>query len=99
MASTIPKGIAFKVTNGREGQYVKATNITSGGTMTGKLNSNKECVLNPAKELGSEWSENDKIQGSISGEINQCSVKTIKNGGCAFSFSNTATSSMSNVTM
>ena len=98
MPAIVPKGISFKVDNGREGQYVKATNITSGNTITGRLSSAKECVLNPAKSART-WAEGDKIQGSISGEINQCDEKTIKNGGCTFSFTNSATSTMANVSL
>ena len=85
-APSIPKGIVFKVTAGREGQYVKATNITAGGTITGQLNANLECRLNPLKETGTAWSEGDKIQGSIQGEIVQCAEKAIGKGGAIFNF-------------
>lgn len=89
-APSVPKGIAFKVTAGREGQYVKATNITAGGTITGQLNANKECRLNPLKETGTAWSEDDKIQGSIQGEIIECAEKPISKGGAIFNFTSTA---------
>ncbi len=89
-APSIPKGIVFKVTSGREGQVVKATNITRGGTIRGQLNSKGECRLNPTKELGTSWAENDKIQGSIQGEIIECAEKTIGNGGAIFKFDNSA---------
>lgn len=85
-APGIPKGIVFKVTNGLEGQYVKATNITRGGTITGQLNSNNECRLNPLKETGTAWSENDKVQGSIQSAVVQCAEKTIGKGGAIFNF-------------
>jgi len=98
MPATTPKLISFKVSSGSEGEYVKATNITSGGTVRGQLNASKECVINVAKE-GFTWSEGDKIHGSISGRLNQCAEKTLTKGGCTFSFSDTATSSMASVSL
>ncbi|MHA1827948.1 MAG: hypothetical protein ACTSX6_04790 [Candidatus Heimdallarchaeaceae archaeon] len=98
MPAAVPKLIKFKVTNGNLGEYVKVTNVTSGGTLTGKLNSSGECELNPADE-GLTWSEGDKVQGSISGRINQCAEKTITKGGCTFNFTTSATSSMANVNL
>ena len=95
---TPPKLIAFKVTNGSVKEWVKATNITSGGTIRGQLDSSGQCSLNPAKS-NLTWNEGDKIHGSISGRINQNSEQIIKGGGCLFQFTNSATTTIASISI
>ena len=71
-----PVQIAVKVTNGREGEYVKVTNLTSGGTIRAKLNSAKEGAVNSA-DSGFTWNIGDVIQATISGRINQTIQQTL----------------------
>ena len=55
-----PFTISVKNGNLSVNDYIKVTNYTSGGTITGKCKSNGECVLNPANsELN--WSNGDEI--------------------------------------
>ncbi len=96
MPRAVPKIIAFKVTNGSEGEYVKATNVTSGGTIRIQLNSNKEALINQSNS-DFTWNEKDLIHGSISGRINQSAEKIINNGGCTFNFTSSATTTIANI--
>ena len=77
-----PAIITIKVTNGNEGEYVKVTNFTSGGTIRGKLNSNKEVILEPS-ESNLTWNENDSISVEMYGRITNSSLKTISKGGAS----------------
>ena len=69
-APTLPVQIAVKVTSGREGEYVKVTNLTSGGTLRVQLNSKSEGVVN-SKDISTTWAVGDVIQAEIHGRINQ----------------------------
>ena len=73
---TSPIQIAVKVTSGREGEYVKVTNLTNLGTLRVQLNSNKEGVVN-SKNLSTTWAIGDVVQVEMHGRINQTLRKTI----------------------
>jgi len=73
-----PVLITIKVTNGNAGEYVKVTNLTSGNTMRGILNSSGEAILNTAdKKYGYTWNNGDAIQVEIHGRINQVVNQTL----------------------
>lgn len=92
-----PKIIGIKVNSGTAEEYIKITNLTSGGTLTAKLNSDGEAVFNPA--LIRTWSEGDVIHAVMSGRINQCAEGKISKGGINFKFNNTATTTMANISL
>ena len=74
-----PITVGVKVTNGSQYEYVKVTNLTSGGTITGQLNADKECVLN-SEESNLTWNAGDALVVSIAGRLNQ-NVKITAKGG------------------
>ena len=98
-ATDRPKVVGFTVDNANQGEYVKVTNITSGGTMKGAVDSNGELTLNSEKELGTEWSEGDVVVGQISGRLNESSKKTLTKGGATFNFTSTATTTIPNLSL
>lgn len=65
-----PVSIAVKVTNGNEGEWIKVTNFTSGGTIRAQLNSKSEAVVNSA-ESNLTWKVDDIIQVEVHGSLNE----------------------------
>lgn len=74
----LAKVIGVRVSSGTAGEYVRFRNNTRGGVITGRLNSNKEVVVNPASSLN--WQNDDEIQIEMTGRAKGVKVGTIKSG-------------------
>jgi hypothetical protein len=96
---TAPISIKVKNTNLSEGEYVKITNFTSGGTLRGRVNSSGEITLDPnASSL--TWADGDKVQAESTGRIPFVSYGTIsKSSFKAVSTASTADTSTPAVDM
>ena len=71
--------IGIKNTNLEDGEYVKVTNLTAGGTLREKIKSN-EAVLNPSNS-NLTWSNGDSLLIESNGRIPFSSTATITKGG------------------
>lgn len=95
---TIGKVIHITVTNGTAGEVVKVTNLTTGGTVSGKIDSNKQVALNSA-ESGVEWANGNVVQAEINGRINGVQTGTITSGGVKITLGASADTSTKGVSM
>lgn len=80
------KVIHITVTNATAGDRVKVTNLTSGGTIIGKVDSNGQITLN-SSNISTSWG-NDTVQAEIHGRINQVGTGTINKGGVSITLNN-----------
>ena len=65
-APTMPGSIGIKVAGANAGEYVVVRNNTRGGQLTGKINSAKEVILNPASS-DLDWRDGDDLVIEMSG--------------------------------
>ena len=80
MATTYtPFIISIVCANLSDGEWVKVTNFTNGGTLRGRVKSG-ECILNPANEKFS-WANGDIIQVETQGRISDSTTTTLSKGG------------------
>ena len=94
-----PIVIGIKNTNLSEGEYVKVTNYTSGGTIKIAVNSSGEAKVTPANE-GLTWNSGDVIVIEGQGRIPFRSQKTLSDGGVTVtSSSSTANTSSPSVSL
>ena len=70
--------IGVDVTDGREGEWVKVTNFTKGGTIRKQLDATKRATIN-SKEHGNfdDWDKGDVVQAEIQGRVTSVLKQTI----------------------
>lgn len=88
-----PKAIHVKVTNGASGEYVKVTNLTSGSSITGVLNSKLEVVVNIPGSNG------DAILVRSQGSVLGSEKTTISGGGTTVTIGEGAATSFPSVSL
>ena len=79
---TTPSSIVIAVkssTTAYDGEYVKVTNLTSGGTITGQFK-DSECILNPANS-NLTWSNGDLLNIEVKGRLIGSTQTRISKGG------------------
>ncbi len=79
---SIPIGIKAPSLN--DGEWVKVTNLKSGGTLRGQIKSG-ECILNPANS-NLTWNDKDTLSVESNGRILESSAATISKGGAQIKF-------------
>lgn len=89
---TLQKVIGVKVPDASIGEYVKVSNLTSGGQYYAKIQgTDRSVVLSQNEDF--IWAENDVIQAEIHGRINGYARKTIQAGGASIIISASADTS------
>ena len=63
-----------------EGEYVIVKNLTSGGKITDKANSNGEVLINPG-DSGLTWNNGDTLSVEVQGRLLGSTSTTISKGG------------------
>ena len=76
--------IGIKAPNLSDGEWIKVTNLDSGGTIRGQVKS-KECILNPANS-DLTWKEGDALSIETNGRILESANVTLTKGGAKKSF-------------
>lgn len=75
-----PKVIGVKVPAANIGEYVKVTNLTSGGSATARISgTDRVAITNPGEDFA--WNNGDTIQAEIHGRINGYARAKIEGGG------------------
>lgn len=92
------KNIRIKVTNGTKGEYVTIWNSTKGERVRKELGTGADVVYNPAND-DYTWAKDDVIYAEIQGRINQINNGTITAGGVSITLSNSANTSIPDVSL
>ena len=78
--------IGIKVPDARVGEYVKVTNLTSGGQFYARLQgADISAIINQGDDFS--WANNDIIQAEIHGRVNGYARTTIQAGGASMTIS------------
>ena len=64
-----------------EGEFVKVTNFTSGGTLRGTVDSNGEAILTISPDFNFTWKNNDVCSIEVSGRLIGSKTVSITKGG------------------
>lgn len=72
------------------GEYVKVTNFTSGGTLRGTVDSNKEAILTVPLDFDYAWANGDVCSVEINGRLLGSAQATINKGGIAITVTTSA---------
>jgi len=74
------KVVAVKVTNANIDEYVKVTNLTSGGTTYAKIRgADRSAIVGPPEDF--DWNNGDTVQAEIHGRLNGMVRGKIQAGG------------------
>ena len=76
-----------------EGEFIKVTNLTSGGTLRGPVDSSGEVLLTPPPDFGFTWANGDKVSVEVNGRLIGSGVTTIAKGGANFEVTTAADAS------
>lgn len=84
MPPTLTKTVAVSCSAANEGEYVKITNLTSGGSFLVALDANKEVVVS-SETKNLSWADGDSIQAEIVGRVKGLASGTISKGRVSLS--------------
>lgn len=76
------------------GEYIKVTNLTSGGTIRKKIEGTTgEIIINPADEGQTAWAVGDTIQAEINGRLLGYASGTMAKSGVTLTMNDAADTS------
>lgn len=78
---TVTIGVQSEGTDLNAGEYVKVTNLTSGGTLRGSADDTGEVVLSPPPDFAYTWKNGDICSIQIGGRMLISQNETISKGG------------------